>query len=335
LAAYSLNRLKVTGAIARAAIRELAGRGYHHDPQRPFGKQVAAGLALISLILAAILAWPALRGKLAEHSIQVPSAADTLPATADQTPLEKPPEVFKVPPAPVPEPAAAPAPEPLRQSPNIWQLQNYLAENQRATTRMAAVRVTLLQWLAQPSVEAYVDNVDADEDFLGILARHNGLAVARVDGGLDMLESLNLPALLLFPAPQGSDLAYLTLTQIRGDTWIFSGAQEPPAVIEAAKTQVAQLFSGVGYVLWKNFLDYPGVIPSSAPKSAVVTLKTLLQDIGFHHLAVNDFYDEPTRLVVREIQAKYGLPADGRVGPLTKIVLYNEKNAWDIPHLKD
>jgi general secretion pathway protein A len=335
LAAYSLNRLKVSGAIARAALRELAGRSYHYSPRRAFGKQVLAGLAVVGLILGGMVGLPALRSKLADRSASIPAAVDTLPARAEQTLAEKPPAVFKVPPAPEAEPVAAAAPAPPPQTPDIWPLQNYLDENQPLTTRMAAVRVTLGRWLDRPNVEAYVDNVEADDDFLGILARHNGLAVARVDGGLDMLQGLNLPALVLFHAPQGQDPAYLTLTRIEGDTWIFSGAEEPPAIIEAGKTQVAQLFTGVAYVLWKNFLDCPGVIPSSAPKSAVVTLKTLLQDIGFTYIAVNDFYDEQTRLAVREIQAKYGLPPDGRVGPLTKIVLYNEKNAWDIPHLKE
>jgi general secretion pathway protein A len=204
LAAYSLNRPKVTGTIARAAIRELTGHGYHSIPQRLLGKPLIAGLALVGLILVAILGLTVLSHRKAENSNVVPSAVITLPARADQIPPEKPAQVFKIPPVPASEPISVPTPAPPPQSPVNWQVQNYLAENQQMTTRRAAAQVALRQWLAQPNVEAYVDTVEGDEDFLGILARHNGLSVARVDESLDTLENLNLPAILLFPAPKGA-----------------------------------------------------------------------------------------------------------------------------------
>jgi general secretion pathway protein A len=48
---------------------------------------------------------------------------------------------------------------------------------------------------------------------------------------------------------------------------------------------------------------------------------------------MSPLYDEQTKKVVRQIQRKHGLKPDGIVGPLTKIVLYNEKKTLKIPHL--
>ncbi|MBW2337311.1 MAG: hypothetical protein JRF47_11240, partial [Deltaproteobacteria bacterium] len=44
-------------------------------------------------------------------------------------------------------------------------------------------------------------------------------------------------------------------------------------------------------------------------------------------------YDSWTRNIIKEIQAKYGIPVDGFVGPLTKIILYREKKSFEMPYL--
>ena len=59
----------------------------------------------------------------------------------------------------------------------------------------------------------------------------------------------------------------------------------------------------------------------------------LLQEIGFNDLKIDKRYDFKTQQAVRSIQARNGLKADGYVGPLTKIILYNEHTNLPIPHL--
>jgi general secretion pathway protein A len=58
-----------------------------------------------------------------------------------------------------------------------------------------------------------------------------------------------------------------------------------------------------------------------------------LLDMGYDKIKINPVYDDQTRAAVKKIQKKYGLKADGLVGPLTKIVLYNEKKSLKIPHI--
>ena len=54
---------------------------------------------------------------------------------------------------------------------------------------------------------------------------------------------------------------------------------------------------------------------------------------GFGNVEMNEEYDSWTRHAIEEIQAKYGIPVDGFVGPLTKIILYREKNSFEMPYL--
>ncbi len=60
-----------------------------------------------------------------------------------------------------------------------------------------------------------------------------------------------------------------------------------------------------------------------------------MYDIGFNNIEINPFYDESIQNAVREFQREHGIQVDGIVGSTTKIVFYNEKNDFKIPHITD
>jgi len=91
----------------------------------------------------------------------------------------------------------------------------------------------------------------------------------------------------------------------------------------------------VAYIAWKNFLSLTGNIPMESSKDSIVALKMLMRDIGFSDIDMNPVYDKVTRKAITEIQKKNGLRADGVVGPLTKIILYNEMKSLKTPHIID
>ena len=84
---------------------------------------------------------------------------------------------------------------------------------------------------------------------------------------------------------------------------------------------------------WKNFLSLTGSIPLDSPKDSIVTLKMLMRDIGFSDIDMSPVYDELTRKAITEVQQRSGIKVDGVVGPLTKIILYNEIGSLKIPHI--
>jgi general secretion pathway protein A len=92
-------------------------------------------------------------------------------------------------------------------------------------------------------------------------------------------------------------------------------------------------WSGVAYLPWKNFLSIWGTIPKRSNKDSIITLKLLLHDLGFSDVEINDEYDIWTRQAIQDVQAKYGIPVDGFVGPLTKMILYQEKQTFEMPSL--
>jgi general secretion pathway protein A len=106
-----------------------------------------------------------------------------------------------------------------------------------------------------------------------------------------------------------------------------------PQIIETGREEAESYWTGVAYIPWKNFLNLKGEIPLRSTKDSITTLKILLRDIGFSDIEVNASYDERTREIIKQIQEKHGLNVDGLVGELTKIVLYNEKKGFDIPHI--
>ena len=104
-------------------------------------------------------------------------------------------------------------------------------------------------------------------------------------------------------------------------------------MIETDTNEINFTWSGIAYLPWKNFLSIWGTIPVRSSKDSIITLKLLLHELGFGNVELNDTYDTRTRNAIEKMQAKYGIPVDGFVGPLTKIILYREKNTFEMPSL--
>jgi general secretion pathway protein A len=345
LTAFSLGKNKVTNAVATTAIQELIGRGQKKKKSNTILKYILAvsGIGVIVIFTAfAVRFYYVSKINSSDdsnsHSHYKGNTPDEksapvifkIPATKspDAYPIEQELEVEKLPPQ---QPLASI--EKGNNGKKDSDLFQYLTRNQPQANRLSALKVVLAEWVDDPVIESYVGSVTADEDFFRITAKQNKLSLVRIDKNIDLIERMNLPTVMLFFIPGEPDMLFLTLTGFNKNIYYFTTQSGDPDPISAPKKEVRRLWAGIAFIPWKNYLAYSGVIPTSAPKSAVITLKMLLQDIGFDQLKNDDNYDDPTRLAVKEIQAKYGLPLDGRVGPLTKIAIYQEKNAWKAPYL--
>jgi peptidoglycan hydrolase-like protein with peptidoglycan-binding domain len=91
----------------------------------------------------------------------------------------------------------------------------------------------------------------------------------------------------------------------------------------------------VAFVAWKDFLNLPGTLSSQNSGDAVLTLKMFMHDLGYKELEITPTYDDKTARAIKQVQRRHGILVDGVVGPLTKIALYNEKAALNIPRLAD
>jgi general secretion pathway protein A len=211
-------------------------------------------------------------------------------------------------------------------------LADYLNAMDIGTSRNSAIQDAMDLWLTPVEIQPYLNDLDDDQAFFRLVAKPKGVLMHRIETSLDMLKRLNLPAILeLFPT--GSEKpGYLTLSKIDGQNLILGRPDENTVVVSDAE-QINIYWSGIAYIPWKNFLSIWGTIPNHTNKDSIITLKLLLHELGFSDIEINDEYDSWARRAIEEVQAKYGVPVDGFVGPLTKMILYQEKGSFDMPLL--
>lgn len=347
LTAFGLNQRKITGSIARAAIRELAGRGEVKRYSLQVWSRTALWLFLLCLSLAFVIFYrpgilningirhgvpirypiPNINDKADKHSVKDPRPSGPpkgdveIPkiAESEKKRIE---EIME----------GTGAPKPVFKS--IHNLGIYLGNLKTRTSRNAALKVAMELWGTGGGINPYLEDMDDDEAFFHLAAKQNGLMIHRVKDDLDLVQKLNLPAILEFYLPGGLSPRYLTLIKM-GNGKIMLKGEGQDRTIETEPEELRSYWTGMAYIPWKNFLNYTGVIPLNAPRDSIITLKMLMQGVGFEEIEITPFYDETTREAVEQIQERHGLKVDGIVGPLTKIVLYNEKKSLKIPHIRD
>lgn len=352
LTAYGLNQHKITGNIARASVKELATRG---DVRRRAIRERKKPLMILSalcVILLLLIIYP-LRNHDFFKTDEIKSAAISQPKTpAPELPAPTEPEdvpsdeiqdsaeesepfVQENPPDQMP-PDEANIKEPEIAPETVQRLDEFLAIADSRASRNAALKAALELWDTDVIIHSHLDEMTDSQAFFRLGGQQNGLLIYQVEGDFELVKKLNLPAILELNPPAGVSSAYLTLTKLdERKSVLRGGSEENPVVVEAEPGDVEFYWAGTAYIPWKNFFGYSGSIPKSAPGEAVVTLKMLLQDIGFKELEMNSVYDERTQEAVEDIQEKHGVTVDGVVGPLTKIILYNEMKSLTIPHLMD
>jgi general secretion pathway protein A len=226
---------------------------------------------------------------------------------------------------------AEPAAEIKNDAPSI-DFQKLLNEGSTIFSKRTSFESLLNAWGITRNSHQDVNEIADDSAFFSLAAQQSGMVVTPIDGDLERIVRLNIPAILKFNLPFGTAPVYLTVIKVTPDAMIFSGTDTLPT-IAVPYARIMENWSGSGFVFWKNFYNYQGTIPVDAPGESIITLKLHLRDIGYQHIQISGTYDLATRMTIKAIQARHGIPIDGYVGPLTKIVLYNEKQSLVIPHL--
>ena len=348
LTAFGLSQRKISGSIARTSIRELKSRGAKKKHDLIYGNKAIIIFAVLALILIGV----SYRRNLVQWI--EPSFNDTAPPMVETSPAVEPgdgdmslaaddeetnsiitdlendemagPE--QIPVLDNQPPEDIPAAEQVA----TMDLMEYLAAMDIKSSRSIALKQVMELWQTAVEIKPYLNTLDDDQAFFRLTAKPSGIFIHRLETDMDLLKRLNLPAILECYPPGSNEAAYLALSKIDGDK-LFLGSAVQKRMVETDINEINFSWSGIAYLPWKNFLSIWGTIPTRASKDSIITLKLLLNDLGFDNVAMNEEYDRWTRSAVEEVQAKYGIPVDGYVGPLTKIILYREKNTFDMPHL--
>ena len=323
LTAFGLDQQRITGKIIRTSIKELAGRGDMKRYGLWDGKKAILLFSVLCLSLFMILFYrPGFLNVNEIFNLQESKKPDISQ-----------PEHLVLNPAPDLKPTrrqavkdSEPFVEPVRD------LGIFLSERDKRSSRRMALKAALDLWNTDSEIKPYLNGIDNDLDFFRLAAKQNGLLIRRIKGDLNLVKKLNLPAVLAFYLPEDLSPVYLTLIKIEGEK-VTLRSEVGDNAIEVEQNILASYWSGLAYIPWENFLSLNGTIPLNSSKDTIITLKMLMYDIGFNNLKISPFYDESIQNAVREFQKKHGIQVDGIVGSTTKIVLYNEKNDFKIPHI--
>ncbi len=337
LTAFVLNQTKISAAVARTAIQELASSG----PAISFGKITSKKALVLLFALCVILlgvifsqfvvfnrnpfsSHPKTENPKTTYPIRNPVPPAVIPQapSADDTGVKQ-----AAPPLPV-----TPSPAPVSHKIPSIKLTDYLKQMNARGSRAAALKYAFNLWNTPLEIKPYLSRIKDDKTFFDLCAKLNGFQILYSESGIRLLRSLDLPALFKFYPAKDALPGYLALHGLAENGVVFSDGEDYHS-IHADWDELKLHWPVVAYIPWKNFLPFQGTIPTRTNTDSIATLKLFLYNLGFEHVIPNNDYDASTRALVKKIQAKYDIPADGVVGSLTKIILYRENEAFQMPRL--
>ena len=313
LTAYSLNRNKITGDIARRAVTELAGRGRQHQKQ----KTILWPLSLVLMMLLAIF--------ILQSNLIKPLRWFSPKLV---TKIIKPPITVEQPQTPAPQKVM-----PVSITGSTLDLKIFLENSTNNASRRDALTSALALWTDVAIIPPYLDEMTDTTDFFRLGALPNGLQMQLIKkADLKLLQALNLPAILKFRKPGTLSFRYLTLVQAT-DTQLTLQCGQERFCIEVTDKILMNRENTV-HLLWKNFYGFKGSIPYNKSTDALITLKMMLRRLGFNQITLSPEYDPQTKTIIKTIQAQTGIEVDGIIGPLTWIALYNQIAEFKKPQLQ-
>lgn len=348
LAAYSKNRTKVSAGMVKKVVEELSTHIRVEEKIERRFKPIYLWLPLAAAVLIAVIA---LAVQMGLHKRSTASAD----RPGDEAVFETTPRVvqsYVVPPVapapasgkvvPIPKTPAKATPvtavpgQPVKQNDPRAQALTALTEMLRTleskSSRFNALTIMLSRWGQVRPNPAVLPADMEEQQFFQIAARQYGLRAYVMALDWTMIKRLNLPVVLVFRHPDTSESVYLTFVEWRGERIVLSEGGQGRTFdtdIHTLETHAA----GTAFIYWKNTLGYDPVIGEGAHTRAVMAVKTLLRKIGYDQIPLTDAFDHPTREAIRDFQRRHALKVDGLVGPLTKIFLIQQANAYDLPVL--
>ena len=323
VAAFAAERRVVNAACVRQAYREigalpLAAAAPASRRTAWAAAAVGAWLGVVALGVVA-LAWrPELRlggatESPAPSAVATPAEETPAPAVAEATP--PPPAAEPSPPAPAADPAPPVTP--------ADEVERRLASHDAPTSMRAAIGAILAAWHARP--------LAADEPVdLAQVAARRGLEDLPLVGNGSMLRLLDLPAILELRIPGADQPRAVALTGMSDGRSVL--------VIDGSPTPVDAAFLdrhwfGAAHVLWRDFEALGPTFGPGGHGAPVARLQALLRRAGAYDGKETGHLDAATEAAVRAFQRARFLGVDGRVGRLTRIVLYTAVGGYPRPAL--
>jgi general secretion pathway protein A len=326
LAAFAAQRRTVTVRSVVRAYREIEAVPL---PRGPVRRAAWAAVAAVFLGVVAIgaprLGWwsylplPDLHARRpATRPTQVASITPSAPSAVDTPDVSRAPDLALLTPAPAAEEGT-----PVSQA---AEAQRRLAAKDMKASARAAIEAVLAAWRMRP--------LGADEQGLPgdieKIAWRRGLENLAFNGNGSMLRLLDLPAVIELRLPDAPEPRYAALTGMT-DRGIVLTVDGEPTVVDTGFLD--RYWFGQAHVMWRDFEGLGPTFGQEARGVPVARLQELLHRAGAYGGNATGEYDPPTARAVLDFQRSRLLVADGRVGRLTRIVLYGAAGGYPRPTL--
>ena len=221
-----------------------------------------------------------------------------------------------------PPPAAAPAP---MLGPD---LPSALARTSPGAATVRALDAALEVWGLPPVGHEFLSLAQAEDQLVA-----EGFAVLSLDGmTLNELLAIDRPAILLVTAADEIPRPIL-LRRVDSEAVFVRGIDDAEHRIAISEFEAE--WDGAARIPWRDHADLPGLMREGVRGPPVRWLQRALGGVGLLEGAPTGLYDQSTANAVRQLQLDAGLLPDGRLGPLTKIRLYERLgNSVEAPRLR-
>src|SRR6266404_1605058 len=258
-------------------------------------------------------------------AVEAPAAT---PAPAEPTPVA--PVATPVSASPIPDTldvGAAPQPNATPAQGDVAAFWDTLGATDNRAAALAATDDLLAVWSAEPlnADERRKTSVD-----LWAIAGKRGLRYLPISGTLERLQLLNLPAILEVSVPTSQRRRFAVVTSIDGDQVHL---RYGTTAVTLTADEMSHVWLGEAHVFWRDFLNLSAYMAPGSVGEDVMKLQQMLARIGEYQGSFSSSYDRPTSEAIARFQRSRKLVADGVVGPLTKILLYEATGAFDHPRL--
>lgn len=226
----------------------------------------------------------------------------------------------------VPEPASLYA-----SAPDLALERATLAEALRQITpgnsAYEATEALLRAWSAPPLAPAESSSATLD---LPRIAGSRGLQYLPLQGNLTVLRVLDLPAILELIPDDGSPPRFVTVEGLSEDVATVSVGRRK---IDIASEVLAEAWFGKAHLFWQDIDRLGPMLARGSASPAVARLHDLLRAAAVYEGGGTTVFQEDTEEAVRRFQRSRRLVADGKVGPMTMIALYQSVSGDRLPHL--
>jgi general secretion pathway protein A len=162
-------------------------------------------------------------------------------------------------------------------------------------------------------------------------ARNRKLRLHRFSGSLGALLRIDYPAVLelTFPGIPGKRFVSLVGTENR------KVLIDPPIAgrDSLSFSEIETVWSGQGFILWKDPLNFQANITPASKGSHVRELQGLLREAEAYSKPLTGVYDSDTLSAVKEFQSSKGIAQDGIAGDQTLMLLYRCIDRFEAPRL--